>query len=93
MMMRIKDAEQAQSLAELNRKIAELEIQVMSTARIGDALRSVIVLSIYCSYLPYNNIPVFSIGAKSMLLINVRYFNKKGGSILDFGKRFTNMLS
>ena len=28
MMMRIKDAEQAQSVAELNRKIAELEIQV-----------------------------------------------------------------
>lgn len=93
MMMRIKDAEQAQSLAELNRKIAELEIQVMSTARIGDALRSVIVLSIYCSYLSYNNIPVFSIGAKSMLLINVRYFNIKDGSILDFGKRFTNVLS
>lgn len=39
MMMRIKDAEQAQSLAELNRKIAELEIQVISTACIGDVLK------------------------------------------------------
>lgn len=39
MMMRIKDAEQAQSLAELNRKIAELEIQVISTAFIGDVLK------------------------------------------------------
>lgn len=43
MMMRIKDAEQAQSLAELNRKIAELEIQVISTACIGDVLKPVMV--------------------------------------------------
>lgn len=76
MMMRIKDAEQAQSLAELNRKIAELEIQVISTACIGDALKPVMVYLYSVNIFSCNN-TFFVISAKTVLhvLINVRYFN------------------
>lgn len=74
MMMRIKDAEQAQSLAELNRKIAELEIQVISTACIGDVLKPVMVY-LYSVHIFSCNNTFFVISAKSVLLINVRYFN------------------
>lgn len=74
MMMRIKDAEQAQSLAELNRKIAELEIQVISTACIGDALKPVMVYLYSVHIFSFNNYTFFVISAKSVLLINVRYF-------------------